>query len=251
MPANPQDLELLTLQAATLFVLSDVGRIVSTNERQPVPGPRLYLAGCATGNILLLAEDVSAETTVAIQRLVAQEPPLDKSESEPIHLAEYSRLLGAERPATNVNPANPGLNWAIPRPLAFHHSAKMVLSGSADGNRLSTRIIEHGMPPALIAAGFEDISHFWQPWCAVLDGAEIASIAFSARISPAVAETGLYTLAAYRARGFGAAATAGWAAHPNLKDRQLFYSTSRTNLSSRKVAARLGLRFIGATLSID
>jgi predicted GNAT family acetyltransferase len=106
------------------------------------------------------------------------------------------------------------------------------------------------MPEALVALGFVDVGEFWAPWCVALEGDEIASIAFAARLGPAGAETGVATVPALRGRGFAAAATAGWASLPALDGRTLFYSTSRTNLSSQRVAQRLGLRFIGATFSI-
>jgi predicted GNAT family acetyltransferase len=107
------------------------------------------------------------------------------------------------------------------------------------------------MPDDLLALGFEDVSHFWEPWCVALDGAEIASIAFSARLTPASAATGVATVPSRRGLGYAAAATAGWAKHPALACRHLFYGTSRTNFSSQRVVQRLGLRYIGASLAID
>ena len=91
---------------------------------------------------------------------------------------------------------------------------------------------------------------FWPPWCVALQGDEIAAIAFAARLSPDAAEPGVGSVPAFRGRGLAAAATAGWAALPGLQGRALFYGTSRTNVSSQRVAVRLGLRFLGASLSI-
>jgi hypothetical protein len=54
----------------------------------------------------------------------------------------------------------------------------------------------------------------------------------------------------YRGRGFAAAACAGGAGLPSLCGRNLFYGTDRTNISSQRVVERLGLNFLGASLSI-
>jgi hypothetical protein len=55
-----------------------------------------------------------------------------------------------------------------------------------------------------------------------------------------------------RRRGgrFAAAATAAWAARPALGDRVRFYSTQASNVSSQRVAQRLGLRLVGTTVSV-
>jgi RimJ/RimL family protein N-acetyltransferase len=106
------------------------------------------------------------------------------------------------------------------------------------------------MPASLVALGFPDTGEFWPPWAAVFDGDEIAALGFAARLGARGADLGLVTVPAFRGRGYGAAATAAWAAHPALANRTLFYSTTLTNLSSQRVVARLGLRFIGTTCRI-
>ena len=59
------------------------------------------------------------------------------------------------------------------------------------------------------------------------------------------ADAGVWTHPDFRGQGHAAAVTAAWAALMCASGRVLFYSTSRTNRSSRRVAARLGLRRIG------
>jgi predicted GNAT family acetyltransferase len=106
------------------------------------------------------------------------------------------------------------------------------------------------MPESLLALGFVDGGELWAPWCVALHQDEVASIAFAARLGPSATETGVTTVPAFRGHGFAAAATAGWVSLPSLRGRALFYSTSRTNVSSQRVAQRLGLRFLGASLDI-
>ena len=102
----------------------------------------------------------------------------------------------------------------------------------------------------MVDAGFKDTRDFWEPWCIALDGAEIASIAFAARLGAIGAEVGVYTFPKYRGCGFAAAVTASWASLESLNQRALFYSTAKSNRSSQRVAARLGLRRIGSSFRI-
>ena len=242
-----EDHDLLALEASVLFVMSDSGRVVCENSSDRSAAPRLSLAGCASLNIVRVRDDVDEKTSQAIESLAATEPALREPESTPVHIDEYVELLAAEAP---VEDFGSGLIWTFPERFAYEHSATLVASDTAEGYRLLARLAEEGMPAALVAAGFVDIGEFWAPWCVALDGDEIASIAFAARLGPAAAETGVFTVPAYRGRGFAAAATAGWARLPALRERTLFYSTSRANLSSQRVTQRLGLRFMGASFQI-
>ncbi len=241
------DLDLLALQAATNFVLSESGGILCCNSPDRATPPRLYLAGCTSGNVLRIRYNVAQEIATAIERLAADEPPLRHPDSAPFHLEDYLRLLGTEAP---VEHHELGLIWTFPDRLDCEHPAKLVASDTPEGADLLGRLTEQGMPEALAAAGFVDVGEFWAPWCIAFHGDDIASIAFAARLGPESAETGVYTLPALRGRGFAAAATAGWASVPALRGRTLFYSTSRANASSQRVSQRLGLRFIGARLDI-
>jgi hypothetical protein len=241
------DRDLLELQAATIFAPTDSGRILRTNAPDHAAGPRLYLAGCTSGNVVRLRHDVADRTAQAIERLAADEPPLCHPHSTPVHLDGYLQLLAAEAP---VEQCEAGLTWTFPDHLDFEHPAPLVRSDTAAGDRLLARLTEEGMPDALVTAGFADVGEFWTPWCVALQGDEIAAIAFSVGAGPANAETGVYAFPAFRGRGFAAAATAGWASLPALSGRTLFYSTSRSNVSSQRVVQRLGLRFLGASLRV-
>jgi len=52
-----------------------------------------------------------------------------------------------------------------------------------------------------------------------------------------------------RGPSYAAAATGGQARMPALQSRALFYGTRLTNISSQRVIARLGLRFLGGSLA--
>jgi len=241
------DRDLLALEAATIFELTESGRILRRNSPDQETGPRLRLAGCSSGNLVLIRHDVSERTAQAITALAADEPPL-RADSAPVRLDDYLELLAAER---RVAQCDAGLIWTFPDRLDYEHPAALVRSDTPEGGRLLARLGDHRMPEALVAAGFVDVGEFWAPWCVAISGEEIASIAFSVGLRPVSAEIGLYTFPASRGRGFAAAVTAGWASLPALSGRALFYSTSRSNLSSQRVTERLGLRYIGASLTIS
>ncbi len=247
MATGMDERDLLALDTATTFALAPSGRILRMNVPDNGPGPRLYLAGCSSGNVVRIRYDVAERTARAIERLAAGEPILREAGSTPVHLDDYLQLLAAEAP---VERCDPGLAWVLPKPLTYRHPALLVSSATAEGDRLLARLTEQGMPAALVDLGFVDVNEFWAPWCVALHRDEIASIAFAARLAPASAATGVATVPEFRGRGFAAAATAGWASHPALARRILFYGTSLANVSSRAVARRLGLRFLGPTLSI-
>ena len=143
-----------------------------------------------------------------------------------------------------------GLLWVFPAPLPYVHNVRLVSSGTSEGDRLLTRVadLEQHLPREV---GFREAG---DPLGTVVSRAladgQVASIAETVRTGPSGAEVGVHTAIGFRSRGLGAAATAGWSAHPDLERRTLFYSTGRDNRSSRRVTARLGLRFIGSTFAV-
>src|ERR1700704_5134757 len=106
--SDAADGELLAVQTATLFVLTDSGRIQHENAPDRSPAPRLYLAGCASGNVVRIRHDVGAQTALAIERLAADEPPMADPNIPPVLLDDYVRLLASEGP---VQRSTPGLIW--------------------------------------------------------------------------------------------------------------------------------------------
>ncbi len=253
MIAHPDtpDGELLALKIATHFVLTESSRIQYRTTPHQAPGPLLYLAGCESGNVVCIREDIKEETARAIEALVADELPLRDRDSAPIHLDDYVELLSRE---ATVKHARSGLVYTFPNDFRYDHDVPLIRSDTPEGDRLVARFAEEGMPEELVAQGFVDTGELWAPWCMALDGDEIASIAFTVGRGPASAdvsaEAGVTTMPKFRRRGFGSEATAGWGSHPALRGRTLFYSTDRTNVASQRLAERIGLRFVGARLVV-
>lgn len=232
----------LDLDYRTLFHLDQNRRIERENDPDGSPGPRFWLAGSDEGNMFGIGAGVAARLAVELKRLAVMEPVFAHP-AEPKHLDHYLDVLA---PTSH----NFGLIYELPHGLSFPCPARIVGGESAEGRELVQSLSKDGMPESLAEVGFHGTKDFWSPWCVAIVDGEIASIAFAARLSDVGAEIGVTTMKAFRGQGFGAAITAAWTRLPFLRDRTLFYSTDRTNLSSQRVAARLGLHQRGTTLRI-
>ncbi|MEJ1967516.1 MAG: GNAT family N-acetyltransferase [Rhizomicrobium sp.] len=238
--------DLLELHAATGCVYSPEGRMIRVNSPDAVPPPRMHLAGCESGWIVRFRDDVDDRAARAIEELVRREPPLRRPGTTPRFAEDYRALLGVAEPlsARNYGPVH-----LLPHGTRASSRIAIVRHNTPDGDALWTELAA-GMPPGLAEAGFTSVDDFWAPWCAALVEGEIAAIAFAARLGGHGADIGVYTLAPYRGRGLAAAVTAAWSALPELRERTLFYSTHRDNLSSQRVIARLGLPYLGESMRL-
>jgi hypothetical protein len=163
-------------------------------------------------------------------------------------LDKYIELLSYEAVAPQPRLE---MSYVLPNDVAYQHDVRLICSDSPEGQELRVRLATEGIPTGLAEMRFTDVSAFWDPWCVALYDADVASVAFAARLSETGACLGLATSPELRGRGYAAAATAGWARMPALRSRALFYSTGQTNISSQRVIARLGLRFLGASLELS
>ena len=245
MPQEPDVLRLLRVDIDTLFVMSAEGRIVCQNDPDRTPGPRVFFIGCPDGNFARVRHDLDDGVAEKILSVAAEEPPWRDSDAKPSCASAIIGLLSAEPDCVAS-----ALIYRLPNNVSCEYRAEIVRGGSPDGRAMLARLADRGMPQYMRDAGFKSVADFWEPWCAALDGGEIASMCYAARLSDKGAEAGVYTFVKYRRRGLAAAVTASWASTPALKDRALFDSTSVANRSSQRVAARLGLRRIGASFSI-
>jgi hypothetical protein len=90
------------------------------------------------------------------------------------------------------------------------------------------------------------------PWTIATIDDRVASICHTPHAMTArAAECGVWTHPDFRGCGYAAAVTSAWAELVRPSGRWLFYSTDAANLSSRRVAERLGLRTLGWTWHLD
>ena len=252
------DLDILKRYVATTFVISASGRIERGPSRRLGPrrdsaeeigaGPRVFFAGCSAGNIVHVRNDVDEQTALRALAVAESERPWCDPDVPPRFLQEIVDLLSRIAPVEIVGPE---VVFELPHDLAYERDATIVLADSPEGEQLLGRLMEEGLPRSLLDAGFLSLKDFWWPWCVALEGDDIASMAFAPRLAWTRAEIGVFTFPPFRGRGLAAAVTASWSALESLKGRALIYSTRTTNRSSRSVAARLGLRSIGARVCIN
>lgn len=252
------DLKLLHIDAETLFAMSPSRRIEWSNDPDHSPGPRFWFAGCAEGNVARVNREVDEDIAERLLAISTNEPPWSDPRVLPQCIGKLLDVLFNNAPyatgpasRTPLNVGMPGVIYQLPNQVKYEHAANIVRGDSAEGAQLLARFAEHGMPEPMVEAGFKSVADFWEPWCVAIDGEEVAAIAFAARLGAIGAEIGVYTFPKYRSRGLAAAVTACWSSMATLDGRALFYSTSRSNRSSQRVAARLGLRMIGASVSIS
>ncbi|WP_293403112.1 GNAT family N-acetyltransferase [Phenylobacterium sp.] len=229
---------LLELEAETRFVLKD-GRIASEGPPDNAPGPLMYMAAGRAW----IAATIDADITHRLNDLVSEEPALAPGRS-PVAAERYVALLGAQA-------GHAGLSFLLPHATPLPHGSPTIASSTPAALELEARLARDGMPPDLLALNFRSVADLWPPYCLVIAEGRIAALAFTARLGAHGAELGLATLPAFRGRGLAAQAVSGWSALPDLRELTLFYSTSETNLASQRVAAKLGLPFIGPTWEVS
>jgi|SRR5262245_38826572 len=237
----------LAVQLHTLFILTETGRIERENDPDRSPGPRLWLAGCASGNVVAVRHDVPEGIAGEIIALATAEPPFTDWNNPPKYLDRYVGLLATGAPLLGQSL---GVIYRLPHHLQYDRDLAVIDDESEAGRRAYELLSSNGMPAGLVEMGFRSATDLWRPWCMARVNGDVASVAFAARISERGAELGVATARAFRGRGYAAAVVAGWSRLPALQSRKLFYSTDGSNASSRRVATRLGLDPLGATLRL-
>jgi hypothetical protein len=244
--STADDLRLLQVDIDTMFVMSASGRIERENDPDRSSGPRVFFVGCPFGNLSRVRYDVDDAIAMRILEAAAAEPPWRDPDAMPACAEKIVELLSEGKPAA----VSTALIYQLPNGMRYEHPAAIVRGDSDEGRQILARLADRGMPDYMQTAGFKGVGDFWEPWCVALDGTEIASMAFAARLGVSGAELGVYTFPNYRGRGLAAAVTADWSSMPSFNQHALFYSTSKSNRSSQRVTARLGLRLIGTSVRI-
>jgi Acetyltransferase (GNAT) domain len=229
--AEASDLELLEVEIDTLWQMDHRGRI---------HGPDLVIACCRAGYELALGADVPADLAAALAMVVSEGRPPAEMTSPPPILDPCRRLLEEAFGPVALTPGS-GPSYLIPETVAFWSNAALVRSDAGDVSAL------RGANPG--NWGVEEWEQLLdgqlEPWVMATRDDVVISICHTPRSGARGAEAGVWTRPGFRGQGHAAAVTAEWAALMHPTGRYLFYSTSRTNVSSQRVAARLGLRPIG------
>jgi RimJ/RimL family protein N-acetyltransferase len=236
-PAEPD----ARVQLQTLFVLDGRGRIMSTREPTPLPGPAFMLirgtsqcAWATRGDVpQALADDL--ETLAAEESAhLAHEAALTAWRQPPRHERAYSQMLGAPPKRIRSGPA-----FAFPENPGGTGAASQIKDESLLARHFT------GWVPGEIAAGRAPVMGICDE-----EGYPV-SVCFCARRYALAAEAGVETATAFRGRGYAGLVTAAWAAAVRAMGLLPLYSTNWHNAPSLAVARKLGLTPYATDWSIE
>lgn len=226
--------ELLEAQVEALYVHEENGRLLRTNEPDPLPAPRFFLGRTREGNIWRVRHDLPERLARELEGLASREPVAADLRSNPAYHEQYCALL---RTDAEIQMIYAGPAYAFPAEIPL--PTKVVRIGA--GNLV---LLRRGFGGA--ADGFEKRA----PCMVVVEDGMAVSMCFSSRVSPRMAEAGVETLEGYRGRGYATRAVAGWARAVRERGRTPLYSTSWANAASQGVARKLGLSMYGVDYSL-
>ena len=236
----PSDLELLAIEIDTLWSRDDRGRLLKRQSAQDWPAPHLLVGVSTEGWTLAFGSEVPDAVVEELQAAFDAEPPTGDPAVPPASISRCKQLLES---ALGEVESSGGPSYVVPPGTSFQSGAALLRSDDEYKERLKSQDLKRLNWTAeewrQLLAG--DLG----PWAFVMHGDRVVSICHTARLTERGAEAGVWTDPLCRSRGYAAAATAAWASLFAPGSQHLFYSTGAENLSSQRVAGRLGLPLIG------
>jgi hypothetical protein len=231
---NYSDLALMQLQAEALFVHDTNGKLLRINEPDPIdPAPHFFLGRTCAGHLWRTRYDLPDDLAAELGHLASAEPVSNDLSELPLHAAQYIDLLKPHAPLITVNS---GPAYTLPELDSPHD----VVTITADNITLVQ---------AHFAWLFATLTDYAPVVASVVDGNAVA-VCFCSRITPHVAEAGVYTEADYRGQGYATKVVQGWAAAVYATGRLPLYSTAWSNHASQAIARKLGAVQYGADYSL-
>ena len=237
------NLELLEIEIETLWATDHRGHLVLDDKSRGWQGrkaPHLVIAVSNDGQIAAMGSEVTDELAVELQTAIASRTASGDPGTPPASIARCEQLLrdSIGRIVLSASPA-----YVIPPGTAFQSAARIVRSDGDESEAL------RGQNPKAANWSPDEwrllLDGSFGPWAVASIGDRTIAIGHTAQLTDRGAEVGVWTDPEFRGQGHAAAVTAAWASLLAPSGRHLFYSHSSTNLSSQRVAARLGLRPIG------
>jgi len=194
---------------------------------------QLYILRTAGTVICRCHISLSGEIAAKLQALAAR--PRGRPREWASEYADYLTILSAAAPIKSIR-AGPLYTFSD---LSASDAAATVI-GADNADLLSGGLDE-----------WREEVHRGLPMMAIVREGRAVSICTSAAVSPRAHSAGVETLAAYRGRGFAAQAVTAWARAVQTLGAVPFYATTFDNLSSQRVARRLGLDLVGSEFSVE
>ncbi|MFN0147670.1 MAG: GNAT family N-acetyltransferase [Dehalococcoidia bacterium] len=227
-------MELMDLQARTLFVQDEDGRLAGVNERSGGPAPLVFIGKTAEGTLVRVSAGAAPGTGEAVAALVAAAAPWRLGVPDEGLARALVELAGGESGGASLF-AGPA--FAFPPALFPPMGVVQLYPGHA-----------HLLHPALATLGPE--LRYRRPAFAVMRDGCAVSVCYSARISAGGAEAGVETAPEFRGKGCAALAVDAWASEVREKGRTPLYSTAWTNTASLAVVRKLDLVCFGEDLHV-
>ena len=217
-----RDRDLMEMHVEALFAHDDHGRLLHVNDPNAADAPRFFLGQTSGGSVMRFRRG----TTTDLEReLKAAATQAAATLDSPIDAAPYRAILDRSAPSGQIwtGPA-----FAFPPALPERVLAFRVTP-------VNSHVLE-----AHLAPWIPDVTTC-QPMIAVAVDGQAVALCASVRRTRKAHEAGVETVAAFRRRGYGAAAATEWARAVREEGRVPLYSTSWKNEASRALARKLGL----------
>src|SRR5690348_2203620 len=222
------DLELLDIQVDMLWASR--------------AGPELVIICARDGVRVRIGPQVALEVARTMSAQIEEDAPCVEDVAAPPAQMERLRsvLEDALGAAVRLAPGS-GPTYLIEPGVSFRTMAELIRSDTADPAQLRA-----ANPGSWGADEWQELlDGRLGPWVMARHTGRVSSICHTPVADAIAADAGVWTHPDFRGQGHAAATTAEWADLLRPTGKLLFYSTSRTNRSSQRVAARLGLRRIG------
>lgn len=227
----------LRQHADVLFDISPDGRLIQTNEPDPEPPPRLFLARGLQLAEAWFRDDVPDETIRACRSIVEALPTWNGEPTDPAAYHLLREVLSSDRPIGSET-RGPALRFPD-RAAAVNTSETVVI------DERSAHLLERFFPYTL------SVLVRRSPVVGVVRDGAVVSACYSARRRLAAAEAGVDTEPAFRGQGLASAVVAGWARAATSSGLMPLYSTTWDNIASRRLAAGLGLTAYAETVALN
>ena len=225
----PPDLELLRIQAGRSF--DGAGRLRGLHG--------ITIASAGERQALWIGTEVPEALVAELTGVFDAAAPAGSPGEPPPALEPCRRVLDTGGRSVRCKS---GPSFIFPEDTAFRSEAR--LERSDQGNHDTLRGANPGNWHPV--EWDELLDGRLGPWTMAVEGGLVLSICHTpGPMTENAAECGVWTHPGFRGRGYGAAVTWDWAAIVRPSGRHLFYSTDTENLSSQRLARRLGLRPLG------
>ena len=235
LPEGADDRALMRAHIEALYVHDAGGRMTHVNEPSGQRAPRFYLGRTVDGVEWRVRDDIDDRQFLDDLQAAAEDSALlYEGALEPLDSNRFEEILSRVAPVERIwtGPA-----FVFNEQVPMHSSAVLVTEGNENVLRphLAPWIPDVALSPPLFAVLYE--------------GAAVA-VCGSVRRTPVAHEAGVETVPAFRGRGYAGEAVSAWARAIRELGIIPLYSTSWSNVASRGVARKLGLRLFGSDLHL-